>query len=142
MIPDLAIISRSDAPLLTQELADYDNRFVAWCSEISKECFIAVHMPFSDTENELKIRCQDIKNMALNLNNKGYSTLSMAGDFNTPGTRIAKVCENILPIDNSSVEIHTSKGERGNSCGSNQGHVAQKNIDIMIRYNFKEEEKP
>jgi hypothetical protein len=135
LMPDVAMVSRPSAPALTQASAsDYDNRFVPWCSAETKTCYVSAHMPYTETDDELKVRCKDIRGIALSLKSKGFTTTNIAGDFNTDASRIAKHCQNILPIKGMMVELHTSKGEKGNSCGSNDGHMSEKNIDIMIKY--------
>lgn len=133
---DVALVSRPNAPELTQVAVDLDNRFNAWCSETINSCFVAVHMFYPDPDVELKTRCLDLKNMAVTLYKKGFQNISFAGDFNTYASRIARVCQAILPAPNAVVELHTSQGEKGNSCGSNDGHVGAHNIDIMIKYSF------
>lgn len=135
--PDVAIVSRAGAPILKQESSDNDNRFVPWCSVKSKSCFVSVHMPHADNDEELIVRCKDINNMAIQLNDKGYLKISLAGDFNIAASKIASVCKEILPVSGGEVKIHTSKGNSGNSCGSNEGHMPPYNIDLMIEYTFK-----
>ena len=137
MEPDVALVARGSAPRLSQETSDYDSRLVPWCSKQTKKCYSAAHMPQPNTDAELKIRCVDLKNFALHLKNKGYDSIAIAGDFNTNASRIAKVCKDILPVPDGNVELHTSAGEKGNSCaGPNKGALSHFNIDIMIKYNF------
>jgi hypothetical protein len=136
--PDVALVSRVGAPVLKQESSDNDNRFVPWCSAKTKSCFVSVHMPHTGNDEELTVRCKDISNMALNLYEKGYTKISFAGDFNTAASKIASVCKLTLPIANSQLELHTSRGNKSNSCGSNEGHMPPYNIDLMIKYDFKQ----
>lgn len=136
--PDLALISRKTAPVLTQVLGDKDNRFVAWCSNETKACFTGVHMPYPTSDEELMIRCKDMQNIAAKLIIKGYKTISMAGDFNTHASRIAKTCEAILPLPHAEVTLHTLSQEENNSCGSNNGEQTSPNIDIKLSYKVKD----
>jgi hypothetical protein len=136
IIPDVALISRASAPLLEQEDADHDNRLVPWCSLKTKTCFVSAHLPHAQDNDELVVRCNDIKNMALHLKEKGYNIINIAGDFNVSASKMAVVCNEDLVPPTGTVVLHTSPNEKGNSCGSNQGLVAHFNIDILIRYNF------
>ena len=135
LTPDVALISRSQSPLLSQtNIADYDSRFVPFCNKNTKECYISAHMPSSFSKKELQTRCGDLKNIIHILVNKGYKNINIAGDFNTSAQRIAKACAKILPIKNFNITIHTTKNGIGNSCKDNNGNITSKNIDIMIKY--------
>lgn len=135
LTPDVALISRSESPLLRQtNIADYDSRFVPFCNKNTKTCYLSAHMPSSFSEKELQTRCSDLKNITNILANQGYKSINIAGDFNTSAQRIAKECARILPIRNFNITIHTTKGGTGNSCKDNNGNITSKNIDIMIKY--------
>ena len=134
--PDVAIIYRPQAVAPIQLASDNDNRFVPWCFDDTKTCYVAAHMPFTETPKELVARCKDMRGMAEFLHTKGYDQIRIAGDFNTSASRIARYCENVLKPTDGKVELHTSVGEKGNSCGSNNGHMSSQNIDILIKFDF------
>jgi hypothetical protein len=135
--PDVALIARDNkSTALIQEFADHDNRMVSWCSIVDKRCYVPTHLPRAANNEEQILRCQDIKNMAVNLRNKKYENITIIGDFNTTVKKLRQSCDDILFIPEGTVTIKTSEGDKANSCGSNQGHVALSNIDILINYDF------
>lgn len=132
---DVAIVSRVNLPLV-QEISDNYNRFVPFCDFATKVCYISAHLPYTETDEELLGRCENIGEQVQKLNQSGYTKILMAGDFNTDANRMATVCKKALEFANAKTIIHTTKAHAGNSCSTNKGDVTEKNIDILIEVNF------
>lgn len=140
-LPDVAIVYRDNNSPLTQEAYDSDNRFVSWCRKDDNACFVSAHMPYTVTDDELAMRCEDINNLANTLMSKGYDNINIAGDFNTYASRIAEVCKTQLNLPDANVVLRTVAGEKPNSCSSNSGDLSAYNIDIAITYERKIEQQ-